>query len=247
MTNNGGQDYSDTSMLHLFHTEVETQVVLLNDGLLALERDPQAADALESLMRGAHSIKGAARIVQIGAAEKVAHVMEDCFVAAQEGNVRLASDHIEVLLQGVDMLMRIAQDVEDGAEQRLSAHHAAIEPLVAALSAILIPGSAPHLETPMRAEETQPLPAQAPPPEPAGRIEPPPPAQEQSVPAQPTLQASGDKDRVLRVTAENLNRLMGLAGESLVESRWLQPFAGSLLQLKSSQVDLSDVLEKMRE
>ncbi len=39
----------------------------------------------------------------------------------------------------------------------------------------------------------------------------------------------------MRVTAENLNRLLGLAGESLVESRWLKPFAESLLRLKRLQ------------
>ena len=37
--------------------------------------------------------------------------------------------------------------------------------------------------------------------------------------------------------AENLNRLLGLAGESLVESRWVKPFAESLLRLKRLQQD----------
>src|SRR6266705_631202 len=49
------------------------------------------------------------------------------------------------------------------------------------------------------------------------------------------------------VTAENLNRLMGLAGESLVESRWLEPFANALRQLKRSQLELADVVERLRE
>jgi two-component system sensor histidine kinase and response regulator WspE len=33
------------------------------------------------------------------------------------------------------------------------------------------------------------------------------------------------------------NRLLGLAGESLVESRWLKPFAESLLRLKRLHYD----------
>ena len=56
-----------------------------------------------------------------------------------------------------------------------------------------------------------------------------------------------DKERMVRVTAENLNRLMGLAGESLVESRWTEPFANALRQLKRSQLELADVLERLRE
>jgi two-component system sensor histidine kinase and response regulator WspE len=51
----------------------------------------------------------------------------------------------------------------------------------------------------------------------------------------------------VRVTAENLNRLMGLAGESLVESRWTEPFANALRQLKRSQLELADTLERLRE
>src|SRR5207244_4104717 len=46
-------------------------------------------------------------------------------------------------------------------------------------------------------------------------------------------------DRVLRLTAENLNRLLGLAGESLVVSRWLHPFADSMLRLKRRQSELA--------
>jgi two-component system, chemotaxis family, sensor histidine kinase and response regulator WspE len=52
---------------------------------------------------------------------------------------------------------------------------------------------------------------------------------------------------VLRVTAENLNRLLGLTGESLVESRWLKPFADSLLRLKRLQHVASAALIAARE
>ena len=41
----------------------------------------------------------------------------------------------------------------------------------------------------------------------------------------------------MRVSAANLNRLLGLSGESLVESRWLAPFAESLLRLRRLQGD----------
>jgi two-component system sensor histidine kinase and response regulator WspE len=40
---------------------------------------------------------------------------------------------------------------------------------------------------------------------------------------------------------------MGLAGESLVETRWLQPFSKSLLQIKRFQSQLADALENVRE
>ena len=52
-------------------------------------------------------------------------------------------------------------------------------------------------------------------------------------------------EAVVRVTAQNLNRLMGLAGESLVQARWLDPFATALLKLKKQQDHLAGVLESV--
>jgi two-component system sensor histidine kinase and response regulator WspE len=54
-------------------------------------------------------------------------------------------------------------------------------------------------------------------------------------------------DRVLRVTAESLNRLLGLASESLVESRWVKPFADSLLRLKRLHDNSSRMLDELGE
>jgi two-component system sensor histidine kinase and response regulator WspE len=53
-------------------------------------------------------------------------------------------------------------------------------------------------------------------------------------------------DRVVRVEAENLNRIMALSGEMLVEAKWLQPFADSLSLLKDRQKDLQATIEALR-
>ena len=54
-------------------------------------------------------------------------------------------------------------------------------------------------------------------------------------------------ERVVRLTAENLNRLLALAGESLVDSRWLGPFAQSLQRMKRQQMELEQQLERLRQ
>jgi two-component system, chemotaxis family, sensor histidine kinase and response regulator WspE len=274
VTSSGGQDYSDMSLLHLFSMEAETQTALLNNGLLTLERDPQNADSLETLMRAAHSLKGAARIVQLGAAERLAHVMEDCFVAAQEGRVVLSSDHIEVLLQGVDMLTRIGQAASTD-DAQVADLDTALGVVVTAIAAIAAPGATPRSpEPPSQKTPSQSVPHAPPLPStpPASATHPDesasaqdeampmpvqdepisvqnllPPAQSRPELAPATTQEAADKGRMVRVTAENLNRLMGLAGESLVESRWLETFANALRQLKRSQLELADVVEKLRE
>jgi two-component system sensor histidine kinase and response regulator WspE len=285
VTSSGGQDYSDMSLLHLFGMEAETQTALLNNGLLTLERDPRNADSLETLMRAAHSLKGAARIVQLGAAERLAHVMEDCFVAAQEGRVVLSSDHIEVLLQGVDMLTRIGQAASTDSAQ-VADLHTALVAVVTSIAAITAPAATPRSPAPPpRKTPSQPVPQASPTPStaPASATRPdesalvqdeamaaqstpvssqnmsatdedkpvsglmPVPSQSRPELAAPAPQEPAGTGRMVRVTAENLNRLMGLAGESLVESRWLEPFANALRQLKRSQLELADMVERLRE
>ena len=68
-----------------------------------------SASGLESLMRAAHSLKGAARIVGLDAAVRVAHALEDNFVAAQRGEFAIATGHVDVLLRAVDLLDEISQ------------------------------------------------------------------------------------------------------------------------------------------
>ena len=135
---------ADPAMLDLFQAEVETHVAVLNDGLLALENNPGATDQLEALMRAAHSIKGGARIVGLDAAVKVAHAMEDCFVAAQKGAVLLGSEQIDILLRIVDILINIAESIHDGETDWVSGHGEEIDYLMAAMAAI-IHGEAPPI------------------------------------------------------------------------------------------------------
>lgn len=261
------------SMMDLFRMETENQAAILSDSLLALENNPNATDTLDSMMRAAHSIKGAARIVQIDSAVRVAHVMEDCFVAAQRGSITLAADQIDILLQGVDRLLDIARVPEAELEIWQSEHETEIQALVTALSAILIPrglqeqeshltltpapspsnGEGSHLTlnfSPFAGEEDgetssalvlEPL-------EEATLVEATPvlPAQDRQL-RQSGISTQHSAERVVRVSADNLNRLMGLAGESLVEANWLHPFADSLLKLKKRQGELSNLLEKLQE
>jgi two-component system sensor histidine kinase and response regulator WspE len=228
-------DLSRLSLLELFQAEVENQTGVITNGLLALEREPaEAARHLEALMRAAHSVKGAARIVHLDAAVDVAHKMEDCFVAAQQGRVTLTRGGVDLLFRGVDLLMQLAHGQEQDLNTWEAGHGSGIQGFLAELRT-LTGGEIPALDNA------------------SGN---PPPSTVQtaggSAPraADPAALVSGryeSPDRFLRLTTENLNRLLGLAGESLVESRWLQPFGDSLQRLKRLQADLAESLDTLRD
>ncbi len=98
---------ADPALVELFRAESDTHIPVLSQGLLAMEKGQADDQSVASMMRAAHSVKGAARIVGIDAAVRVAHVMEDCFTAAKEKRSILSSDAVDVLLAGVDALQRI--------------------------------------------------------------------------------------------------------------------------------------------
>ena len=105
-------DAANLSMLELFRAEAETQTAILTKGLLGLERGQGAPQQLETLMRAAHSLKGAARIVNLQPAVRVAHAMEDCFALAQNGILALRQPEIDLLFRGVDSLLQLSKHPE---------------------------------------------------------------------------------------------------------------------------------------
>ncbi|WP_448106516.1 response regulator [Pseudomonas azerbaijanoccidentalis] len=222
----------DASLLELFSLEAEAQTQVLSAGLLALERDPTQADQLESCMRAAHSLKGAARIVGVDAGVSVAHVMEDCLVSAQEGRLYLRAEHIDALLQGTDLLMRIATPNNAPVPVDIEAYVALMARLLdPAAAAIPVMVSAAPVMAELQLEA------------PAAKVEAPEPIIEAA--PQKTKRTTENGERVLRVTAERLNSLLDLSSKSLVETLRLKPHLATMQRLKRMQNNGLRALENL--
>jgi len=226
-------DLSGFSMLELFRLEAEGQVSVLSSGVLAIEDLDKSPATVEAMMRAAHSLKGAARIVGLDPAVRVAHALEDVFVACGKGTLRVRADHADLLLSAIDFLSGIA--TADDATATDSPWVSRADSLAKNLEAIAAGGSSSLPLTP----------APVPPatgPGAATPVETPPPEEPPG-----GARAPEQTDRVVRVSAESLSRLVGLAGEALVETRQLRPFIDALHQLRSSQVELCDTLAAVDE
>lgn len=214
-------DMRNASMLDLFRLEVDNQAQVMSSALLAIERSA-SPEQLEACMRAAHSIKGAARIVGLQAGVDVTHVMEDCFVCAQQGNLQLGPRRIDQLLHGVDLLLRIAATAEDQNFWQAASGRTEIDAFLQGLQNSLD-----------QADDCEPPPESA-----AADID----------VAQSASDGQQDSaDRMLRVTAAHLNQLVSLSGASLVESRWLPPFNTSLLRLKRLQQSAAQSLQLLHD
>ncbi|MCC3425480.1 MAG: hybrid sensor histidine kinase/response regulator [Microcoleus sp. PH2017_01_SCD_O_A] len=269
---------TDLSMLALFAGEVEAQSILLNQTLLSLKNNPNEYLDLDSLVKSAHLIKGAGRIVQFHEVVKLAKAIEDTFVALQKHKSSLNPSQIDTLLAGVNFLVNMQEIPVLKIEAWLAEKEAEIDNIVADISKILEllttkqSATTAAVVSQKSAEATSPQTTPTPQPKPqdnasqrtknSGQISPVANSTAVAVEQRPTkivsakpapsnLRENAQKpktaDRVVRVNAENLNRIMGLAGESLVEAKWLQPFADSLLKLRKNQGQLYNLLEKLQE
>jgi two-component system, chemotaxis family, sensor histidine kinase and response regulator WspE len=129
------QDLSAFSLFDLFRMEAESQARVLTEGLLGLERGI-APDALEPLMRAAHSIKGAAAIVALDPAVRLAHAMEDALLMLG-GQATAPPARVDALLACVDLLLRLAQVAEADLPAWLDATAEAFDAAIAAVGAAL--------------------------------------------------------------------------------------------------------------
>ena len=224
----------DLSMLELFRMEAETQTKTLNDGLLELENTPNNLDVIEQLMRAAHSIKGAARMVGLDSAVNIAHLMEDVFVAAQNSELELNYDHMNILLVSVDMLAAMAKATSTDYQSWITEHSSQTDEITAALDSILkreelatLTFNNDNLSEEYDSNATT----------------------DTISDNTSTINESNndDSDNIVRVSTQSLNRLQGLSGEAQVETRWLSPFSDSLLQVKKRQADLVSTLDRLRD
>ena len=125
-------DLGGFSLHELFRGEAEMHAAALSEGLVRLEGTSDAA-AVEPLMRAAHSIKGAARVIGLDIAVRMAHAMEDVLVAMQKGREPIVPARIDQLLRGSDLLGSLARIDEQAVASWTAAHERIVDELVAAL------------------------------------------------------------------------------------------------------------------
>ncbi|MFO0827834.1 MAG: hybrid sensor histidine kinase/response regulator [Phycisphaerales bacterium] len=241
-------DLGGFSLFDLFRSEAESHGRSLNDGLLKLESAPDDISVIEPLMRAAHSLKGAARIIGLDIAVRLAHAMEDAFVAAQKGRERLGPARIDQLLQGTDLLTRLAAITEAELPAWTEQSGSEIDRLCEALAAAPPADAAPAAPPAAPVAPTAPTPAPTAAPQPVATPAPMPVAEHAPASAAPAAASASTPDaKTVRVSADSVDRIMRLAGEMTVESRRIAAMRDRLQGLKDRLLDVGDAVERLEE
>jgi two-component system sensor histidine kinase and response regulator WspE len=235
------EDLSRFSMLDLFRMETREQMRVLTDGLLQLEQGAADAAMLESMMRAAHSVKGAAAIVGLDPALRLAHAMEDVLVAAQEGRTQLDPDAVDVLLGAVDLLQQLADLPESDAGGADTPHGARLADLLAALAELR---GSPRTAAPKA--PSAPRPPSPPPAPPAPPTAPAMPAPAPA-PAPAPTPAPAAAAAPASAPATGSDELATLAGQARLHAGQLRPWIASLQRYKRHQRGVFEALDQLQD
>ncbi|CAK0774916.1 hypothetical protein CCP4SC76_5930008 [Gammaproteobacteria bacterium] len=201
---------ADEELRLLFKAEGEEHLAVLERGLLHLEQQPEDRTRLDELMRAAHSLKGAARVLGVGPVEAVAHHYEDVLRTVLQG-VSLPLASFQRLHWGLDVLGQLVREAVTG------------EPSGVVVSEVLEQLRHPSAEPALPPPPPEPPPSHAVPSNDPQNITSPLPV----IHPEPVQTLGGDRlegryqIETLRVDTHKLDLLMALAGElSVVKTRF---------------------------
>jgi two-component system sensor histidine kinase and response regulator WspE len=243
MSDHEQADLSQFSMLDLFRMEAESQTQILTEGLLEMERSAGDSAAVEAMMRAAHSIKGAASIVGLDVLVQLAHGMEDSFIAAQHGKLKLTPERIDVLLSGVDLIVQLSRMDDAGAATWLGENASQVDRTLNAIATIADLPELPPLNPPPpvfapAVDDTAHLLP------PAGVLAATPTIAE---PAPAVARAAPPASAPAKAPAQNFDRLLSLASESRINAHQLHPMIQAMQRFKRNQGGLFSLLEQLHE
>ncbi len=100
-----------------FVTEAREHVDFLARSIVEIENTPDDLSAMPEIKRAAHTLKGSARMLKYTSISKVAHKLEDIFIALMEGKVSVGPGLADVLLLLVDYIKKAVEAVGSGEDE----------------------------------------------------------------------------------------------------------------------------------
>lgn len=254
----------DPFMLDLFIIELENHTRALEEGLVEVE-SKQTRENIEPLMRAAHSIKGAARIIGLNDAVELAHKMEDMLSAAMNAKFTLNADVIDLLLKGNDIYRELSMLDKSTIANEVVKKSKEMSELASIIDAALKGEPIPQSNNIKKAKPQE---------SPDNELQPniliteiddqviPIEETEKMVSSDQTAEAKSLDQRIqsdraaqsseksksesfVRVLSDSLNRIIGLSGETLVLSKSTRQFTDGMQRSKTIHYKINTELEQL--
>ncbi len=220
-------------LLSEFLAETAETLSAIDAGLVALERDPADGQALATVFRLVHTIKGTCGFLGLARLEAIAHASESLLGRFRDGGLAVTPAAVGLVLASVDAIRRLLPALEQRGSEPPGDDSALIR-AIDALAAGRIPGPPAAATASTMAVDDDPA----------------------DLPAAAAATGSGRSAAAsIRVGIEALDRLMALAGELVLTRNQLLelagrpgdgPFAVALQRLSRITGDLQDGVMRTR-
>ena len=126
-----------TKLLAIFRVEADEHIQAMSSGLVELEKMPagaQRSECVERIYREAHSLKGAARAVNLAAMESMCHALESVLAGLKNNRVAATLALFDLLHQALAALRGL---LDSAGQAKAGAQKQAVAALVRRLEAAL--------------------------------------------------------------------------------------------------------------
>jgi len=217
-------------LLGEFHAEVVDHLQQIEAALLVLDQEPGNHEALNSIFRSFHTIKGNAGFLGLVPMHTLAHEVESLLDLARNDKLRLNPAIITEILRSRDALQALTQQVGLALEKaQMPSEVIPVSHLIRAVKSLALgAGSAPEADAPASIESAPaPKGASAAQPEPAAAQ-----AETQAPPTANSIEAHAmgktTTGQTVRVNTEKVDSLMDMVGELVIVQSQLIESARSL-------------------
>ncbi len=102
----------DNDIIYEFIAESNEYLEDAESALLQLEKNPNDAEAINTVFRAFHTIKGTSGFLQLDLSTRFAHVAESFFSRIRDGEITCAGNNADLSLRSIDMVKLLVQSVE---------------------------------------------------------------------------------------------------------------------------------------
>ncbi|WP_106768637.1 chemotaxis protein CheA [Paenibacillus faecalis] len=98
----------------IFMEELDEQLQLMDDEILKLEKEGSHGDAVQSLFRAAHTLKGSSAAMGLDTMKELTHEMEHLLDQVRSHKISVSAPLIDLLFQALDNLKLLKLEITEG-------------------------------------------------------------------------------------------------------------------------------------
>ena len=106
----------DAPMVLDFIAEAGEHIEAAEAGLLELENAPDDTEAINTIFRGFHTIKGMAGFLNLTEIGSLAHVSENLLDLSRQGKLQLVGTNMDVIFESIDLLKKMCTELQGAIE-----------------------------------------------------------------------------------------------------------------------------------